>query len=63
MSTKGLLTICEAFQRPKSENVVIEEPYIPYIPDKWNYVLVLAESQNLSSRNSDYVQELLATKT
>ena len=38
--------------------VVIEEPYIPYIPADWNGVLVLAESQNLSSTNHGYVEAL-----
>jgi len=43
---------------PDSENIVIREPYIPYVPDTWNRVLVLAESQNLSSSNEGYVQYL-----
>ena len=37
---------------------VISEPYIPYIPDNWNGILILAESQNLSKTNQSYVQEL-----
>ena len=34
------------------------EPYIPFIPSNWNGIIVLAESQNLSSTNEDYVQYL-----
>jgi hypothetical protein len=40
------------------EMVVIREPYIPYIPVNWNGVLILAESQNLSKTNEDYVNKL-----
>lgn len=29
------------------------EPYIPYIPRKWNRILVLAEAQNLGKRSPD----------
>ncbi|MDZ4205125.1 MAG: hypothetical protein U1C46_09955 [Bacteroidales bacterium] len=34
---------------------VIAEPYIPYIPENWNGILILAESQNLSKTNDNYV--------
>ena len=40
------------------DEVVIEEPYIPYIPAHWNRILVLAESQNLSPTNQGYVEAL-----
>ena len=39
-------------------NAVLREPYIPYFPDHWNDILVLAESQNLSNTNSQYVKDL-----
>lgn len=31
-----------------STDVVVDIPYIPYIPDNWNGVLVVAEAQNLN---------------
>lgn len=37
---------------------VFLEPYIPYIPKKWNGILVLAEAQNLAKSNKDYVDIL-----
>lgn len=54
----GLVNLCKNYILPVKENVVIPEPYIPYIPDKWNRVLVLAESQNLAKSNDDYVAAL-----
>ncbi|PSU50119.1 hypothetical protein C9J12_05080 [Photobacterium frigidiphilum] len=53
-----LIDICKQYVLPSDENVVIKEPYIPYIPHRWNRILVLAESQNLSSSNGDYVEIL-----
>ena len=50
--------MCKKHVMADSEIVVIREPYIPYIPNNWNRVLVLAESQNLSSSNEGYVQHL-----
>ena len=52
---KNLLACC---RKHILKDVVISEPYIPYIPNDWNGVLVLAESQNLSSSHSDYVDYL-----
>ena len=40
------------------DDVVIAEPYIPYVPSDWNRLLVLAESQNLSAGSQDYVDAL-----
>lgn len=50
--------IDENFQ--KQENLVFAEPYIPYIPDHWNGLLVLSESQNLASHQNyiDYLSKL-----
>jgi len=43
-----MIKICEEFTDKVPHNVVIKEPYIPYIPENWNRILVLAESQNLA---------------
>lgn len=57
---EDLVEICRKFTLSEDDfNVVIPEPYFPYIPENWNKVLVLAESQNLSLSNSEYVDELL----
>lgn len=56
-----LINICKNFERNDREDVVLPEPYIPYVPDNWNKVLVLSESQNLSAKK--YVDELLAKDT
>lgn len=55
-----LKAICKQYILQEYDNVVIREPYIPYLPDNWNRVLVLAESQNLSNTNYGYVDTLLA---
>ncbi|MUL15542.1 hypothetical protein GNP57_18805 [Aliivibrio fischeri] len=38
--------------------VVVKMPYVPYIPSSWNGTLVLAEAQNLSKNNQNYVDKL-----
>lgn len=38
--------------------IVIPESYVPYIPDHWNGMLTLAESQNLSKTNLKYCQRM-----
>lgn len=55
---EDLIGACKKHVMADSENVVVREPYVPYIPNNWNQVLVLAESQNLSSSNEGYVQHL-----
>jgi len=55
----NLLEICKKFII-ESNDVVIAEPYIPYIPENWNGILVLSESQNLSKTFDDYVNKLNA---
>jgi len=55
---KQLIDICKHNILPSDANVVIKEPYIPFFPQQWNQILVLAESQNLSSSNSGYVKML-----
>ncbi len=54
-----LTAICEQHVID-STGVVFGEPYVPYIPDDWNGVLVVAESQNLSKTNQAYVDGLRA---
>ena len=56
---QDLLALCEKYKnKVVSNKVVIEEPYLPYIPQSWNCILVLAESQNLSLANENYVKAL-----
>lgn len=65
VKNEDLIRACKKHVMADSETVVVREPYIPYIPNNWNQVLVLAESQNLSSSNDGYVQylnSLAATK-
>ena len=62
MIKKKLIEICENYKL--EDNIaVIPEPYIPYIPENWNGILVLAESQNLSKNNQNYVDKLKAEST
>ena len=45
---QSLTEICLKYERFRgSSAVVVDVPYIPYIPDNWNGYLVLAEAQNL----------------
>ena len=60
MSVTELVNECKNFILPNDGSVVIQESYIPYVPEKWNKILVLAESQNLSASNCDYVESLLS---
>ena len=53
-----LLKICKKYIPSKGDNAVIPEGYIPYIPEDWNKILILAESQNLSHKNNEYVDWL-----
>lgn len=56
---KTLMAVCKrhAFQAGEPR-VTIPEPYIPFIPKRWNGVLVLAEAQNHGSRASKYLKWL-----
>jgi len=61
-----LIQICENFffsDNIRPDKIIIEAPYIPYIPSSWdqNRILVLFESQNLSGAmegNAEYEDEL-----
>ena len=45
---QNLVDICQKYGIYQGTTVVVERvPYIPYIPENWNGVLVLAEAQNL----------------
>lgn len=52
------IEICKHHIISSDIGVVISEPYIPYFPNEWNGILVLAEAQNLSKSNSAYVNKL-----
>jgi hypothetical protein len=41
-----LLSICRKAGRSLS-GMVLAEPYIPFVPDEWNGILILSEAQNL----------------
>ncbi len=62
--TDRLLAICREFTELAPDDVVVKEPYIPYIPGSWNGVLVLAIAQNQSlvqrilSEYCDYLDDL-----
>jgi len=45
---EALLNVCKKHRYQNSENVIVPEPYLPYMPENWNGILVLAESQNIS---------------
>lgn len=53
-----MIKICMDYSVPDDFNVVINKPYIPWIPEDWNGILVLAESQNMSKNNIHYVNEI-----
>ncbi|MDP8205347.1 MAG: hypothetical protein P9L92_01685 [Candidatus Electryonea clarkiae] len=60
---KDLLPIVESFTLSQQEmesnpEIVLTEAYLPFFPEKWNGILVLSESQNLSNSNKSYVDFL-----
>lgn len=54
-----LAAACMEFAAPPGVDVVVPEPYIPYVPPDWNGTLVVSEAQNLAGGTS-YVQRILA---
>lgn len=54
-SKEYLFGVCKRFH---NESAIVEEPYIPYFPSDWCGVLLIAESQNLSKKNAEYVSLL-----
>lgn len=58
--TRTLLDVCRRNILDNEQLAVVPEPYIPYVPESWNGLLVLAEAQNLSeATNSRYRAVLL----
>ena len=53
-----LTTICSRHRVPSSLRATIREPYIPFIPKRWNGVLVLAEAQNHGKNSKAYLSWL-----
>lgn len=51
--TDELSEICRRHTLPRPHDVVVPQPYVPFIPKNWNGVLVLAEAQNLSKGSPD----------
>ena len=58
MPDEKQIQVCQKHTLPEEVDVVIREPYLPYVPENWNGLLVLAEAQNLSKTNEEYVSEL-----
>ncbi len=56
--TADLVAICKRHILPRNADVVVREPYVPYIPKRWNGFVVLAEAQNLSDTYDEYVSRL-----
>lgn len=54
-----LQAICLRHVLPVQERLVVPEPYVPFIPEEWNGILVLAEAQNLSDPEDPYVKGLV----
>ena len=41
---QALLQVCEQCTLLAPAGAVVKEPYVPYVPDAWNGVLVLAST-------------------
>lgn len=46
---EALLNVCKKHAYKDTENVIVPEPYLPYVPKTWNGILVLAEAQTPST--------------
>jgi len=53
----GAMAVCRKWFASPPGDVIIPEPYVPFVPEKWNGILVLAESQHLAGDNK-YVEWL-----
>ncbi len=58
---EALLNVCKNHCYQNAENVIVPEPYLPYVPENWNGILVLAESQ--SSAYPQYWERLKKEST
>lgn len=56
----GLADICRRHVLGPGAPPVVAEPYVPYLPSRWNDTLVLAEAQNLSDTYRAYREALLS---
>lgn len=56
--TDCLVNICRGHIMRAARGVTVPEPYIPYIPDRWNRCLVLAEAQNHGAKSREYLKWL-----
>jgi len=55
---EALLNECKKHAYKDTENVIVPEPYLPYMPENWNGILVLAESQSSNAGEYwDWVKE------
>jgi hypothetical protein len=59
MSTR-LMKVCRRHILGSNSLAAVLEPYIPFIPKRWNGTLILAEAQNLSDKSSSYLMWLKA---
>ncbi len=57
--TARLLNVLRRQRGFKNSHTVISQPYLPFVPPKWNRVLVLAEAQNVSDAHRAYRETLL----
>ena len=50
----GLIDICRRYILSHEHGVIIPEPYVPFVPPRWNGILVLGEAQNLATDRTGY---------
>ncbi len=43
---EALINVCKSHCYQNAENVIVPEPYLPYVPENWNGIFILAESQS-----------------
>jgi hypothetical protein len=61
MNPTPLLSVCEKHVLKNApRGVEFTEPYIPFIPEDWNGILVVGEAQNLSGGDGAYARGLRA---
>ena len=59
MGRSELIEICHRHLVPLTIPAIVREPYIPFVPETWNGVLVLGEAQHLGKKNLNYRMRLL----